>query len=409
MHGLEKTLERLASFTATPGEGVTRFSWSATDAAAREWLESELRSLGLEPWTDGAGNLHARLHGTTDGPAVYMGSHLDSVRHGGHLDGAYGVAASLEVLRTLCKEGVKPVRPVEWIAFAEEEGSNCGCTCLGSKAITGVCSVDDLKRIANPQGRSAYALMREAGLNPDALPSQQIDAGAAFLEVHIEQNAVLERAARRLGLVSAICGMRLHRITLGGVSDHAASPMAGRRDPIPGFAEIVLGMEQLTSRKALPEGFSWTVGTAHCVPDMVNVIPQAVNFTIDVRHVAVDALEAGWEHIRKLVASVAESRGLTMDCVHLSSSGGVPMDETLGTLLLAAAEKLGESPLSLPSGPAHDAACMAARMPTALLFVPSRDGLSHCPQEHTDMDALVLGARVLQETVRKLAMQGSVD
>ena len=149
------TLEELSTCNATPGNGVTRFSWSEADGRARRVLERELRAIGLEPWADGMGNLHARLEGTTGAPAVLTGSHLDTVRNGGRYDGTYGVVAALEALRSFHDEGYRPERAIEFIAFAEEEGSNFGSTCLGSKGIVGQIDVEGLKRLSNAEG-SAY-------------------------------------------------------------------------------------------------------------------------------------------------------------------------------------------------------------------------------------------------------------
>lgn len=393
---------KLASFTATPGVGVTRFSWSVTDSQARGWLVAELRAMAIEPFVDGAGNLHARLKGKRSGAPIYLGSHLDSVRHGGHLDGAYGVVAGLETLRSLRETGFTPCVDVEMIAFAEEEGSNCGCTCLGSKAVTGLCSVEDLQNLRDPQGKSAFELMQTAGLYPENLPNEQIISGTAFLEAHIEQNAVLERGGHSVGIVTAICGMRLHRITLRGKSDHAASPMEGRRDPVAGFVHFFHGIGHMQQNGVLPKDFSFTVGTLHCAPDVVNVIPELVEFTVDIRHVDVAVLEAGWQVIAALLKASARTHNLEMDCWRVSASGGVAMDANLTERLQVEAERLGKAPYRLPSGPAHDAACMARVMPAAMIFVPSRAGLSHCPQEDTAPEELVLGARILENTLRTL-------
>ena len=273
------TLEELSTCNATPGNGVTRFSWSEADSRARRVLERELKAIGLEPWTDGMGNLHARIEGSTGAPAVLTGSHLDTVRNGGRYDGTYGVVAALEALRSFHDEGYKPERAIEFIAFAEEEGSNFGSTCLGSKGIAGQIGVEGLKRLSNAEG-SAYDALRAFGLDPDALPGEQIDPVRAFLEVHIEQNAMLEDAGRELGIVTAISGMRLHRIVYKGHSDHAASPMQGRRDPAAGFAELAFRMEQLWKDGDLPEDFSCTIGELACSPNVGIVVPESVIYAM---------------------------------------------------------------------------------------------------------------------------------
>ena len=401
------TLKELATCNATPGNGITRFSWSQEDRAARDILERELRAIRLEPWTDGMGNLHARLEGLTSAPAVLTGSHLDTVRNGGCYDGTYGVAAALEALRSFHDEGYKPERSIEFIAFAEEEGSNYGSTCLGSKGLVGQIDAEGLKRLRNADG-CAYDRLRAFGLNPENLPAQQLDPSKvrAFLEVHIEQSAVLETNNCALGIVTAISGMRLHRITYRGHSDHAASPMQGRRDPAAGFAELGFRMEQLWKDGELPTDFSCTIGELSCSPNVGIVVPESVTFTIDIRHVDVPVLEDGWKRIEALVRSVADVRGLELEISRLSASGGVRTSPEVGNIFQAAAIKRGVQPMFLKSGPAHDAASLGSRVPVGLLFVPSIKGLSHCPQEATAPEHLVLGALVLEDALRSLAGSG---
>ena len=267
--------------------------------------------------------------------------------------------------------------------------------------------MEGLKRLSNAEG-SAYDALRAFGLDPDALPGEQIDPAnvKAFLEVHIEQNAMLEDAGRELGIVTAISGMRLHRIVYKGHSDHAASPMQGRRDPAAGFAELAFRMEQLWKDGDLPEDFSCTIGELACSPNVGIVVPESVTFTIDIRHVDVPVLEEGWQRIESLVRSVAESRGLDLELVRLSASGGVRTSSEVGEVFRQAAERRGVQPLFLKSGPAHDAASLGSRVPVGLLFVPSIKGLSHCPQEATAPEHLALGAWVLEDALRSLAGGG---
>ncbi|NLW80916.1 MAG: M20 family metallo-hydrolase [Desulfovibrionales bacterium] len=401
---LLESLNRLAECTDTPGAGVTRFSWSNADRQARAYIEIELKSIGLCPWTDGIGNIRARMKGKENIPPVIMGSHLDSVRNGGRYDGAYGVVAALEVLRSFHDQGYTPRMDVELIAFAEEEGSNFGSTCLGSKAVTGQASVDDLKLLRSNTGLSAYQVLKGFGLNPDTLPQEQItpSSATAYLEVHIEQNDVLERTGHSLGIVSAISGMRLHRVTLHGHSDHAASPMQGRRDPMAGFVEVARGMRQLWMKGVLPADFSCTVGSIECSPNVGIVIPHVVSFTVDIRHVDVPTLEEGWLRIASIIDKVAKEEGLAVEITRRSASGGVRMSPAIGNAFHAAAVKNDVQPLSMTSGPAHDAAPMGMVVPAGMLFVPSIGGFSHCEQEETSFEHLVLGAKVLEDTVRAL-------
>lgn len=399
------SLDRLAAFTDTPDNGVTRFSWSDSDRKARMFLAHELREIGLSPYEDGIGNLRAVMKGAKPGPRIIIGSHLDSVRNAGRLDGAFGVVAAFEVLRSLHEEGKKPLRDIEFIAFAEEEGSNFGSTCLGSKAITGQVAVGELKEMRNAEGRSAYDMLRAFGLNPDALPDEQIDPASVemFLEVHIEQGGRLEAAGKRLGVVAAISGMRLTEFHFQGHSNHAASPMQGRRDPMAAFAEVAFRLEEFWKKGVFPPNFSCTVGRVACRPNVGIVVPEEVDFTIDLRHVDVPTLEKGQRDVEAMVAKVAQERGIAMKMRPLSASGGVRMHPKAMDELRNAALRQGAEPATLISGPAHDAAPMGRIVPTGLLFVPSVKGLSHCPQENTLPDDLELGAAVLEDAVRSAA------
>lgn len=401
---LLETLDAFARCTDTPGHGVTRFSWSPADRRARELLLKACEALDLTVRVDGIGNIRARMSGRAPGPAVLMGSHLDSVRHGGHLDGIYGVCAALETLRSFREQGHVPGCDVELVAFAEEEGSNFGSTCLGSKAVTGQCDGAALRKLKDGNG-SAWERLRAFGLAPEALAEQQIrpEETRAWLEVHIEQNQKLEQSGARLGVVSAIYGMRLHRLRFTGVSDHAASPMAGRRDPMAAFARFASRMEDLWRKGTLPQDYACTVGSIACTPDVGIVIPHSVTFTVDVRHVDVPVLEAGWERIEALARSVARDYGVSMDVERLSASGGARMNAGIMAMFREAAERHNAPWMDMTSGPAHDAACMAQVTATGLLFVPSINGRSHCPQEDTAPEDLVLGAQVLEDTARRLA------
>ncbi len=402
LHSLE---ELSINCNESLGHGVTRFSWSEADKNARAWLTKELHSIGLETWTDGIGNLHALYKGSTDAPHVITGSHLDTVYHGGRYDGTYGVVASLEALRSFHEEGFVPKCDIEFIAFAEEEGSNFGNTCLGSKAICGQIDEKGLKALCNKTG-NAWDILQAFGLKPENLPSEQINSqdAKAFLEVHIEQNSVLEEAHIPIGIVTDISGMRLHRIHLRGVSDHAASPMQNRKDPMACFAEIAYRIENLWKENVLPKDFSCTIGKIICEPNVGIIIPHEISFTIDIRHVKLDELEQGLRHIEELLKKVTKERNISFSIEQLSASGGVSMDSKLQSCIERVAKSNNIEYMHLKSGPAHDAAAMGQRVPVALIFVPSIGGVSHCPQENTSPTSLVQGALILKETLRDLCI-----
>jgi len=223
---IRKDIETICSFNATPGKGYTRFSYSAEDLKAREYLLSQFRDLGMECRTDPAGNLRARLEGSSPhAPAVMSGSHIDTVLHGGMFDGLVGTVGALEVARVLREEGVRPVHPFEVVVFAEEEGSNFGTTTAGSKAMVGRYGVEDLKKLKNPEGTSMYEAAKSIGLDPDKLPESILKPGdlKAMVELHIEQSVVLDTEELQIGIVEAIAGIRAYSLSLEGVPNHAGA------------------------------------------------------------------------------------------------------------------------------------------------------------------------------------------
>lgn len=388
------------------GIGVTRFSWSNADRKARSWLMNELQNIELKPWTDGIGNIHAIYKGNSNAPRIMTGSHLDTVQYGGAYDGTYGVVASLEVLRTFHEEKFIPSCDIEFIAFAEEEGSNFANTCLGSKAICGQIDETGLKALHNDKD-SAWNTLKAFGLNPENLPNEQIESTTikVFLEIHIEQNSILEQANIPVGIVTGISGMYLHKISITGVSDHAASPMYGRKDAMACFAEIAYSMENLWKKTLLADDFSCTIGKIECEPNVGIIIPQNISFTIDVRHIDTNILAQGWAQIENLLEEITNIRGLSLSIERLSASGGVAMDTIIQETFAQAALKHNFKFMHLKSGPAHDAASMGHKVPVGLLFVPSIKGLSHCAQENTSPENLAIGAIILEESIRILCTQ----
>jgi len=217
-------LEELSRFNRTPGEGVTRFSYSAEDEEARKYLLSLFNAAGLGVSRDGVGNIRARLEGSRpDAPVVLSGSHIDTVLHGGKYDGAVGTLGALEAVQTVAESGAQHSHPIEVIVFAEEEGSNFGSTLSGSKALVGKYGVDEMKKLKNPEGKTMYDMARDAGYDPDSMPSHLLrpELVKAMIELHIEQSVVLESTGIPVGIVRAVAGIQALEIRVKGASNHA--------------------------------------------------------------------------------------------------------------------------------------------------------------------------------------------
>lgn len=403
---IRRHIETLAAFTTTPGAGSTRLSYTPEYRQACEYVGSRARDLGLNVRFDAVGNLRARLSGGNPGaPAVMVGSHLDTVLHGGDFDGILGVVCGLETLETLVEHGVRPVHPIELIVFVEEEGTTFRCPLAGSKAITGFFGVDDLRTLKNEQGESLYDTARAFGLDPDRLPHDQIRSGdvRAMLELHIEQGAVLESEGLPVGIVQSIAGSDNYRIRLGGRANHAGTtPMNLRYDALAAAAEMITAVERIALEPERPDTVA-TVGRIHCVPNAVNVIPGQVEFSVDVRDVEQARIDSAAAAISAAVTRIAERRRLTSTIDLTGQSAPQPMAPALVERLAALAERMDIAHHLMNSGALHDAAMMTRVADTGMIFVPSIDGRSHTPAEKTDFGDIEVGANLLLHAIRELA------
>lgn len=401
---IHNLISRLAECTATPGQGVTRFSYSPQDRLARNIVEGELAALDLPSWTDWAGNLHARLPGTDPSlPPLVVGSHLDSVRHGGRYDGAVGVVGALAVLERLRASTPPPARSVRFVAFAEEEGSNFNLPLLGSKALIGALKPADLEGLRNAAGVGAAEAMAAFGLAESPEPDWLAGPEPGFmLELHVEQSAVLHNAGLRAGAVERIAADRALTVRLKGRAGHTgATPMPGRRDALAGAAEIILACEGLANG---PEGLGcvMTVGCLRCAPNSFNCIPEETVLTIDMRHPVEDALDAAQRAIERRIAETAAARTLEYD-IDAQRTPGVALSPRLVGMIRETARAMDLECPPVVSWAMHDASSLALRMEAGMIFIPSRDGLSHNPGEYTEPGDIQLGVDLLCRTAAGIA------
>lgn len=405
---ITERIEELAQYTDTPGAGVTRCSYSANDRKARNYIIGECRRIGLEVKEDPLGNLRARYHGTNDSlTPVWIGSHIDSVRNGGKYDGVAGVVSALEVLNVLYENRFTPIRPVELVIFAEEEGSNFGTTMLGSKAIAGKYDVDYLHTLKDSAQIPAYERIREFGLNPDRIGECRIGPGDiyAMIELHIEQGIVLDREEKIIGVVEAIAGMHTYRIEISGESNHAgATPMNLRHDPMTAAGRLICDIEKYVNDSACGTTVA-TVGEIECSPNMPNVIPQKVRFSVDIRDVRQDGIDRTVEYIRKRSRTVAQERGVEIVIRQVGTSECIRLSSDIAGRIEKAAEKERYSCRRMNSGAVHDSAMLAGITEVGMIFVPSVDGKSHNTGEYTKEEHIAAGADVLLDVVRELMME----
>lgn len=393
-------LEALGRIGRNPQTGgITRLAFSENEREAKQLVAGWLEEIGVDVREDAVGNLIGRLEGEeTDAPAILIGSHLDTVIDGGMFDGALGVVAGVEVLTVMKEQGIRPRHPIEVIAFTDEEGARFNTGMLGSRAFVGELSEDDLK-YPDEQGQTIADAMRACGFDPAKIINarrapEQI---RAYLELHIEQGKVLENEGLPVGVVTAIAGPLWLQVTVQGEAGHAGTtPMRLRRDPLAAAAHMMAFVEAEARRR---DNVVATVGKIKVLPGGVNVIPHTVIFTIDLRAIEEKVRDTVEDVIRREMMAIAAERGVSVTFHEGHRLKPVRLDPFVTDVIAQSVEVLGLRAYRLPSGAGHDAMQLARYVPTGMIFVRSRGGISHCPREWSDPDDCRLGAEVLYRAV----------
>ncbi len=389
-------LAAIKAATETPAQGATRPTFSNAWANAVKYVVDAARDCGCVVRTDAAGNVHLRPSVHDQSSSVWLsGSHLDTVPHGGDFDGVVGVLVPLETLRAAQEDG-RTAPLLEVIIFAEEEGTTFGLGMIGSRAWVGTLGGEQLGQLRNAAGQSYLEAGSRHGVRPDCLVNERIDATryCGFIEVHIEQGPAMWKRQEPVAVVTAIAGRRQYHVDVTGTANHAGSTkMADRRDALAAAAEMIGAVEALPA--ALASDAVATVGRIACRPNAVNVIAEHVQFTIDLRAAADGVLNRGDALIRAKLAAIAVQRGVDAVLQSTESINATELSHTVCRRLREAAGQLGHSLPETVSGALHDAAILAPYVPTAMLFVASRDGVSHNPAEHSRIDDIVLAAQIL--------------
>ncbi|MDB5503713.1 MAG: Zn-dependent hydrolase [Tardiphaga sp.] len=395
----------LAAIT-DPGKPWTRRSFSPRFLEGRAWLREQFLAAGMTVRLDAGANLIARLEGTVKGaPPIMLGSHSDTVPSGGRFDGISGILTALEAVRALQASNYPFRHPIEIVDFLAEEPSEYGLSCVGSRAMVGELDAKMLT-YTNAQGETLADAIIRVGGDPAAIPHMEKPVIAGYLELHIEQGVVLERNKLDLGLVTGIAGITRVEIALKGAADHAGSTlMRYRRDASLPAAELLL----LVDREARAfagrnEGhFVATVGVLEISPNAANVVPGGARMIIDIRAEKVALVDEFVALLDRESTAIAGRLNVDREgFAILSQNPPAPCDAHLRDLLGRSADKLGYSTTTLASGAGHDAAFISHIGPSAMLFIPSRDGKSHCPEEWSEPEQLAVGAATLFETIRLL-------
>ena len=398
---IEEHIELLSRFTATPGNGVTRLTYSEEDLHARNYIKEKMMEYDLHVSEDGFGNIFGKLEGTlTDAPSVIVGSHFDSVPNGGAYDGAAGVIVGLEVAALFKENNLKPAYPLEVIALVEEEGSRFGGGLMGSRGMMGLLSDEDFNSLADKNGVLAVNAMTDIGLNPTNEKKRDPKTIKAFLELHIEQGPILEEKNIPIGVVEAIVGLTQLEVTVHGQAGHAGTtPMDRRSDALVSAAHIISALPQLA--KIEGEGTVITTGQLNVFPNGANVIPNKVVFSIDIRSSKEAHVLNAVQKVKELIAQ-QDGNGIRTSAEQQLYIAPKQLDTSIRSLLRKVSDDLKIPYCPINSGAGHDAMVFSDFTACGMVFVPSKDGLSHCPEEWSDASHLAEGTNIIFEAVKRL-------
>lgn len=397
---LSESIAALAAVGGTPAGGCSRPALTEADRAGHDLFARWAQEAGLSVRADAVGNLFARRNGTaSDRPAVMLGSHLDTVPDGGRYDGAYGVLAALETVRALNDAGIRTRAPIELAVWANEEGARFPQVCTGSAAFAGLISVADLRALRALDGPSYGEELDRTGMAGPEAPGSSLPG--AYLEAHIEQGPLLDRAGIPVGIVTGIRAVRYFEVTLSGEEAHVGSVMEGRRDALRAAAAVIERVHSMCATE-LPEAIVG-VGRLEIEPNAPTVVAGGVRAWVCVRPAGVQP-PAGWEQRLELaIVTAAAALGVSADVTQVSRYGPVEFDDACVTALRGSAAALGLDPPLMVSNAGHDAGYLAGVAPTAMVFVACRGGVSHSPREFAAPADLAAGCDVLLATTLALA------
>lgn len=400
-------IDALAAISETP-DALTRRYLTPEHRRANDLVSGWMREAGMTVREDAAGNLIGRYEGEREGlPALALGSHLDTVVNAGRFDGMLGVVAAIACVEEIARAGRRLPFAIEVIAFGDEEGTRFSAALLGSRAVAGTFD-RNLLTLVDDDGVSMADAMRSFGLDPDRLGDTARGPGelVAYVEIHIEQGPILERADLAVGVVTSIAGATRTIVTLTGEAGHAGTvPMDLRRDALAGAAEAILAVEQTCGNEA---GLVGTVGRIDARPGAVNVIPAEVSFSIDIRSPDDGIRHARIASVRDAIGAIGQRRKLGVAFETVYETPSTPCAPDLVKHLANAVAQEGIRPVELTSGAGHDAVAMADLVDVAMLFVRCAGGISHSPEESVTSGDAATAARVLLRFVETFERTGSI-
>ena len=402
---LYRELDELGAISDDPAPAVCRVLYTPRDLEGRAYVHSLAEGAGLEKRIDAVGNTFYRWPGSEpDAPAVATGSHIDAIYKAGKYDGTVGVLGGIAALRALRKAGFQPKRSLEVIAFTSEEPTRFGLGCIGSRLMTGSIEPDHIRTLRDGEGRDFETIRREAGFQ-GALESVKLPAGhySAFVELHVEQGPILEAEALAIGAVTAIAAPASYRVTVAGEGGHAGAVlMPRRRDALCGAAELALAIEA-TAQQSESDDCVATVGVFRPHPGAINSIPSRVQLEVDLRDIRLDTRRRAFRRIKAEAERIERERSLSITFETINEDPPAVCADAIVAAVEQAATDFALPQRRIVSRAYHDALFMARIAPTGMIFVPSKGGISHRPDEYTSKEEIERGVRVLAHAMAQLS------
>lgn len=401
---LRTRLTSLAAIATGPDGRISRLALTDEDKMARDQLVKWMQELSLDVRVDDIGNIYGRRAGhQTNGAAVLIGSHIDTVPNGGMFDGAMGVMAGLEIIEVLNNANMTTTHPIEIVAFTNEEGARFEPVMMGSGAVTGALDTAWVEtRPARDTGATFTQELERIGYKGDArnrISSPQIHA---YLEYHVEQGPVLERERAQIGVVEGVVGLSWLNVIIDGEANHAGTtPMDGRRDALVAAGRMISAARDLALERG--DGVVITIGRITVSPNVPNAVPSRVEFSVDIRHQRAQFISRTTALLEEQFRMIASCERTTVEIKEIKSVEPAVFDSTVIQAIIESAKALEVPYREIVSGAAHDAQYVNAIAPAGMIFVPSRAGMSHSPDEWTDWEDVAAGADILLGAVVRLA------
>ncbi|OPX43623.1 putative hydrolase [Ruminiclostridium hungatei] len=411
---LKNWIESINEFNSTPEFGTTRVLFTPVEIQSREYIKAEMKKLNLNVHEDAIGNIYAVLEGRNPQlEPVWTGSHIDSVLNAGMFDGVVGVVGGLEALRLIMQLEVRPERSIVLIVYTSEEPTRFGLSCLGSRAMAGRLTKEDMHQLLDKDGNTLAGVLDSLGYSRNGFERLAVARGSVYgaVELHIEQNGVLDKEGLPVGIVKAICAPTNYMVEVQGCQSHAGgTSMTARRDAYMAACELALSLEKL-ARESLSEYTTVTVGWVDVVPNAVNVIPGTVRFSIDIRDVDFQSKNILIGRLEEEVGRIESVRNVKIRMILQNHDIPMKCDEGIIKTIENVCLSQGIDYRRMISGAYHDSLFVGEFAPVAMIFVPSKKGISHSPDEWTDYEDIAVGVDILANTLLTMAntIEGSAN